>query len=148
MGKRDQGNTVNRRDFLKTWITIGAAAGMRAAPVEAQEKKAKVVDIRNPAWRNAEKEVDAKVVRQMMEDGLKSFAGKTSIDDAWKTFVSPNEKICVKFNALSHNYTGANQVLVDAITDGLMKIGVKKGNLFVVEAIDAYQAYRAGVVGS
>ncbi|MEW6358333.1 MAG: DUF362 domain-containing protein [Planctomycetota bacterium] len=129
-------NPVTRRDFLKASIAI-AAVGAVGAPALAQDKASKVVDIRNPAWRNADHEVNASIVKQMVEDGVKTFSGKDNIDEAWRSFVSPNEKICVKFNVLSDNYTLANQALVDAITQGLMSAGAKKENLFVVEAVDA-----------
>lgn len=138
MGRTRQIGGVNRRDFLRASIVVTAAGAVGgAAPIFAQAKKAKVVDIRNPAWRNEDREVDAKVVRQMVEDGLMAFSGKGSIGEAWKTFVSANEKICIKFNRLSSDYTHANQALVDAITSGLMGIGVPRTNLFVVEAIEA-----------
>lgn len=145
---------MERREFIA--LTGACAAGLAVAGMGSRlyadeppliQKKAKVVDYRNPAWKN-KKGPDAAVIRSMIEEGLKAFTGKSTAAAAWKEFVSPTEIVGIKFNNLSGNHTKANQMILDAIVAGLLAAGVKRGNIIPVEAVDAkFEAEREADMG-
>jgi len=131
-------DAVPRRQFL-----AGVAAGAIALPhVAAQAapakppSRSKVVEATNPAWQHGGK-VNVPVVRQILERALMELTGKASGGDAWRQFVSPTERVGVKFNKITRNVSGANQALGDAIVAGLLEAGVKRENIIVVEAVGA-----------
>jgi len=133
---------VSRREFLGG-AAAGAAAGVVAFPrvfAEAAAAKppsrSKVVEVTNPAWQER-REVNAAVVRRMLERALMELTGKSSGADAWRQFVSPTERVGVKFNKITRNVSGANQALGDAILAGLVQAGVKREKIIVVEAVGA-----------
>ncbi|MFW6107478.1 MAG: DUF362 domain-containing protein [bacterium] len=90
----------------------------------------------NPAWQER-REANAAAIRRMLEEALTALTGKSSWGAAWRQFVSPTERVGVKFNKITRNVSGANQALGDAILDGLAQAGVKRENIIVVEAVAA-----------
>jgi len=137
---------LSRRDFLRT-AALGAAAASvgpmaistaarsaGAAPAAGTQTKPTVVDVRSPQWR-ANGQVDAAVVRKMMDHGMARLTGKKTLADAWRMIAKPNEVVGIKFNGLSRDYTGANQAVLDAIVAGLTAAGVKKENIIVTEGV-------------
>lgn len=134
-------NRISRRNFLKTSATgIGALVvgpAVFAAPKNPASPKAtaRVVDVRSPAWRKADgRTVDTDVVREMIATGIKTLTGKRDEAAAWREIVSPTETVALKFNAVSGDYTRANQAIIDAVTEALMDVGVDRRKIIVVEA--------------
>lgn len=134
--------STTRREFLGE-VVVGAAVGAAGVPqvfAEAAAPKppsrSKVVEVTNPAWQKGRR-VNAAVVQQMVENALMKLTGKSSGADAWRQFVSPTERVGVKFNKITRNISKANQALGDAILGGLMQAGVKRENIIVVEAVGA-----------
>ncbi len=141
-------NGISRRDFLRT-AAIGAAAASvgpfaagpaarsadAAASTTAQTNPT-VVDVRSPKWR-VNGQVDADFIRTMIDYGVRRLTGKNTVADAWRVIVKPTDVVGIKFNNLSHNYTNANQAVVDAIVACLTAAGVKKDNIIVTEAVGA-----------
>ena len=139
---------ISRRDFLRT-TAIGAAvaatgplaagvssAGAATPPAPGKVVKATVVDVRSPKWR-VDGEVDAAFVRTMIDAGMARLTGKKTLADAWGQVAKPGETVGVKFNRLSHNFTNANQAILDAIVAGLVAAGLKNEDIIVVEAVGA-----------
>jgi len=135
-------NFVSRREFLRG-SAAGAAFGAVGFPQVFAEaagpkppSRSKVVEVTNPAWQKGSR-VNAGVVRRMLEQALMELTGKPSGADAWRQFVSPTERVGVKFNKITRNISRANQALGDAILGGLMQAGVKRENIIAVEAVGA-----------
>jgi len=62
------------------------------------------------------------------------LTGKKTLADAWGLVAKPGETVGIKFNNLSHNFTNANQAILDAIVAGLVAAGIKNENIIVLEA--------------
>jgi uncharacterized protein (DUF362 family) len=144
----DRTNGISRRDFLRT-AAIGAAAATvgplavgtaarsaQAAASTTAQANPTVVDVRSAKWR-VDGTVDADFVRKMIEHGMARLTGKKTLADAWRVIVKPTDVVGIKFNNLSHNYTNANQAVLDAIIAGLVAAGVEKEKIIVTEAVGA-----------
>ncbi len=128
---------ISRREFL---VTTASALSILAFTQDTerafarQAKKSNVVKVQSLKWRNEAGKVDSGIVTQMINSGMMKLTSKSTPESAWKSLFSPSETICLKFNQISKDYTGANQALVDAITWGLMTAGVKRKNIIIMEA--------------
>jgi hypothetical protein len=131
---------LSRRGFL--W---GAAAGAAAiggshrlfaqvAEPKAPQPQSRMVDIRNPNWLKDD-QVQGEVIKQMVQDGVMALTGKKTVADAWKQFVEPNEKVGIKYNKLTDDFTHASHWINEAIAEGLMAAGVKRENIIVAEGV-------------
>jgi len=126
---------IPRRQFLASAAASAVALpGAFAHAGQTPPDRGTVAEATNPAWqRNGV--ADHAAVKRMLGQALTALTGKTSTTDAWRQLVSPTERIGVKFNKVSANFSGANQALGDAILDGLTGAGVRRENIIVVEAI-------------
>lgn len=130
---------TTRRAFLKGVAALGAGLAADRAPGEGParpEPAARVVDLRCAGWRRGRRP-DPAVVERMINAALRALTGKTSEDDAWRAFFSPRDRIAIKFNSVSGDFTGANQIFVHAIARRLEAIGVPRRNMFAIEAVRA-----------
>lgn len=130
---------LTRREFLQAAASAAAAVALTGLVqgVEAtMGKKSKVVDVRSGAW-HKEGQIAVTHVKQMVDAGIMRLTSKAMPEAAWGHLFSRREVVGVKFNQISRDYTGANQALVDAITQGLLSAGLKRGNIVVVEATNA-----------
>ena len=131
-------DNIARRQFLATAAASAASLPgvfAHAAPPKPPARST-VVEATSAGWqRNGV--VDPAVVKRMVGRALTALTGKASAADAWRQVVSPTERIGVKFNKVSANFSGANQALGDAIIEGLTAAGVRRRNIIVVEAIGA-----------
>ena len=129
---------IPRRRFLATAAACATAFPRVFAQTAGPKPpaRASVVEAADPAWQQGGM-VSAAVVRRMLGQAMRALTGKASAADAWRQVVSPTERVGVKFNKVSANFSGASQALGDAILDGLMAAGVKRENIIVAEAVGA-----------
>ncbi|HOX38334.1 MAG TPA: DUF362 domain-containing protein [Candidatus Brocadiia bacterium] len=154
MAEEKKEKCISRRGFLKKAaigggvVVAGGAAvvaykgrqfieggekGLYIIPDKTPDGAGRVVDVRNAAWLGADNKPDAETIRKMLDSGLMRLTGKDTPEAAWREIVSPDCRIGVKFNKLSHDFARVNQPILDAVVAGLLSAGVKKSNIAAVE---------------
>jgi uncharacterized protein (DUF362 family) len=75
--------------------------------------------------------VQARVVRRMVDSLVCSVTGRQSVAAAWRSLVSPSDKVGIKVSATGRSVSGTNPEVVDAIVDGLTEAGVPARNIII-----------------
>src|ERR1700752_4591457 len=75
--------------------------------------------------------VQARVVRRMVDSLVCRVTGKYSVAEAWRSLVSPQDKVGIKVAASGRSVSGTNPEVVDAIVNGLTEAGVPVKNIIV-----------------
>jgi uncharacterized protein (DUF362 family) len=142
---------IPRRRFLKqsALAAAGLAAGVplvRAGnrlpgpafrTVPAAAAKSKVVWIHHSMVIDAAGRVEAPLLQEMLDKALTAFTGKSSISDAWRQFVTPEDVVGLKLNTLGlsairgMDYIQHFPAIIGALSSGLQKAGVKESQLVV-----------------
>jgi len=132
----ENGHGLDRRGFLRagalaTAAMVGGARTLHAAPagptvVIVRDKTKKVVDGQS---------VDAAITQSLVDKAVMTLAGKDDIAKAWAAYVTPKDKVAVKFNGLFAKSTTRPEV-VAAVTSGLLKAGVDPANIVVYDRDD------------
>ena len=99
-------------------------------PAAAQER-AKVYYAMDANAMGPARSVQARVVRRMVDSLVCSVTGTQSVAGAWRSFVSPADKVGIKVSATGRSVSGTNPEVVDAIVDGLAGAGVPARNIIV-----------------
>jgi hypothetical protein len=73
----------------------------------------------------------AGVAERMLEAGLKALTGDRDVRDAWRRFVSPGERIGIKFNPVGHKVSGVTWELIAAVVAGLENSGIPRKDMLV-----------------
>lgn len=68
---------------------------------------------------------------RMLEAGLKALTGDQDVRDAWRRFVSPGERIGIKFNPVGHKISGVTWDVIAAVVDGLEGAGIPRKDMLV-----------------
>ncbi len=128
--KRERG--LGRREFLATGAATAAA--LAAGPLAgAAPAGPKVVIVRDKSKQVVKGHaVNAEIAKRLVDKAVTSLAGTDDVAKAWAKFVSPNDKVAIKFNGLFDRATTHPEV-VKAVTDGLLKAGVKPGNIVIYD---------------
>jgi len=128
---------MRRRNFLKSFLGAFAIRSVaQGAPKKESPPRAKVVDVSCPSWER-DGRPDPEKIGEMIDRGLCRLLDRKDPASCWRELFSPRERVAIKFNRVSRNFSGANQALVDAISERLLGVGLKRENLFVVEAVGA-----------
>lgn len=67
----------------------------------------------------------------MLHEGMLRLTGKTDINDAWLTFVSPDEKIGLKLNPVAGENLSTSRAVVNAVIKQLEAAGIPRKNLVI-----------------
>ena len=130
MARHDRGQRMDRRTFLE-----GLVAGVASVPLAsfgaAQSGKSRVA-VAERAGIIAKGRIDRKVVKEAVDALVKKLSGKSNVDKAWRTFVSPKETVALKFNGLFRGGTTSPQV-VWAVCRGLADAGVLQEKMIVLD---------------
>jgi len=129
---REKEGGLCRREFLATGAATAAA--LAAGPlVGAAPAGPKVVIVRDKSKQVVKGHVvNAEIAKRLVDKAVTTLAGTDDVAKAWAKFVRPNEKVAIKFNGLFDRATTHPEV-VNAVTDGLLKAGVKPGNIVVYD---------------
>jgi len=123
---------LTRRDFVK--VTGCAAMGMAfGLPVIADEIakpkfQSKVVLVRRQDATDTKGNVNSKVIRQMLGQGITALFDHESPEDCWKQMVRPDDVVGIKSNVWGPLATPPE--LEQAIQLGLIEAGVHRGLAF------------------
>ena len=75
--------------------------------------------------------IQARVVRRMVDSLICRVTGTYSVAAAWRSLVSPKDKVGIKVSATGRSVSGTNPEVVDAIVDGLTEAGIPAKNIIV-----------------
>jgi len=126
----------SRRQFLLEGAAATAAlvAGSRLA--RAADEGPVVAIVRDRTKKAIEgQNADATIVQNLVDRAVMTLSGKDDVAKAWATYVSPKDKVAVKFNGLFQNAT-THPAVVFAVTNGLIKAGVDPANIVVYDRND------------
>ncbi len=132
------GQLLDRRGFLGTGATAAAAAAMLAGGRFGQAAPAApmVAIIRDRTQKAiVENNVDAAIVQKLVDAAVMKLSGKDDVAKAWGAYVSPKDKVAIKFNGLFDRATTHPEVIA-AVTSGLVKAGVNPANIVVYDRDD------------
>jgi len=145
---------MNRRLFLK-YITFlsGCLAGSSSLPVglwgsdpvkpsknnavrkhaflgKAREKS-RVVQIRNSALLDSNRQVNPAIAQGMINKGMLHLTGEPTPEQAWKSLFTSNDMVGIKVNALGGRQIATHPEVVEAVVSGLKSAGVPEKNIIV-----------------
>lgn len=127
--------SVTRRRFLRR-VGCGAVAGAGTLARAGEPQRGKVAEVIDAGWQTGGA-VDPRAVAAMLGRAMRELTGKGTLAAAWGEIAEPGERVGVKFNRVSRNFSAANQALGDAILHGLALAGVRRRDIIVVEAVGA-----------
>lgn len=67
----------------------------------------------------------------MLAAGLRSLTGEKDPRAAWRRFVTPGERIGIKFNPVGHKVCGVTWDVIGAVIDGLESAGIPRKDMLV-----------------
>jgi len=121
-------------------LTTGSAAGLppggRPLGLSAAAKS-RVVLVRHSAVVDAAGKVQAPLLQSILDKAITTFSGKSTVADAWRQFVSPDDVVGLKINTLGlqeirgTDYTRHFPAFAEAMATGLRAAGVKDKNIVV-----------------
>lgn len=76
--------------------------------------------------------INRQVVKQAVDAMVKKLSGKSNVDEAWRTFVSPKETVAMKSNG-QHRGGSTSPALVWAVCRGLVDAGVAQEKIIVLD---------------
>ncbi len=80
--------------------------------------------------------VNAEVVREMMERGMRTLTKQKATIDAWKQFFNASDVVGIKVNAGGHPWVVSSPAIVAECIRNLMEIGIKPSNIYIYERFE------------
>lgn len=128
----------DRRQFLGAVAVAGAAtlvSGSSSALAQAGAK-ARVVRIRRPDAVDDADNVNAGVVKEMVDQCVAKLVGKPTAEEAWKSLFGPEDVVTVKINCLFGPGASTHREVTEAVVAGLLTAGVLADNITVWDRAD------------
>ncbi len=69
--------------------------------------------------------------RRMLAAGLKALTGDRDVRDSRRRFVSPGERVGIKFNPVGHKVSGVTWDVIQAVVEGLESAGIPRRDMLV-----------------
>jgi len=118
---------ITRRSLLKKAAALAAGSALLMNfPVKvfgsSGNKQSRVVLIRDEAIINAEGKVNAAVMQDMLDKAILRLTGKSSVQQAWKGIIHPDDVVGIKTNVWK--YLATPPELENAIKMRVMEAGV------------------------
>ena len=127
---------VDRRQFLRQGGAAAAAILAGGRLLEAAPAGPAVAIVRDKTKKSIDGvKVDAAIVQRLVDKAVMTLSGKDDVAKAWATYVSPTDRVAVKFNGLFARATTHPEV-VQAVTNGLVKAGVDPAKIVVYDRAD------------
>lgn len=135
---------VTRRDFIKdSSLAVAGVAGVAAA-LSMGEAKAVTTGFqsfkspgllvavhKSQALQRLNAFPDAALAQTMVDTALKQLTGKSTVQEAWRSFIHPKDIVGIKPNGIGGRYNSTHKEVIDAVTKGLLSIGVPAENIIV-----------------
>jgi len=142
----EKSGACSRRRFLKqTALTAaGLAAARKLGPgfdgwldARPSPEKSKVVLVRHKAVVDASGKVQSALLQEILDKAFTTFTGQSTVSDAWRRFISPEDVVGLKINTLGcqdvrgTDYTQHFSAIVEAVAVSLRRVGIKDRNIVV-----------------
>jgi uncharacterized protein (DUF362 family) len=135
-------SSLNRRDFLGTVAAAGvgaAAVGALSHSASAQDAgKSRVVRVRRTDAISDADEVNAAVVKTMVDQSVAKLTGKNTADEAWKSLFGPSDVVSVKVNCLFGMGASTHVEVAKAVVAGLLAAGVPADKITIWDREDKH----------
>ena len=112
------------------WLALLAAAVAANSPARGPKTPARVVIVED-AQSIEDFNPRPEVIQKMVESGVQRLTGKTKNRDAWRTLVSPKDRVGLKVFASPGAYSGTRKAVVAAVIQQLLGAGVPATNIIV-----------------
>ncbi len=130
MRNQHRKHQIDRRSFLQGVATGVACSPLATLAASEDDRSRVVVAERDDYGRGAD--TNRQVVKQAVDAMVKTLSGKTNVDEAWRTFVSPKETVVMKANG-QHRGGSTNPAIVWAVCRGLADAGVPQQKIIVLD---------------
>jgi len=127
-------NIITRRSLLKRAAALAAgSAVLMNFPVKiwgsTRPKKSRVILIRDEAVIDAKGIVNADVMQQMLDKAILHLTGESSVQQAWKGIIKPEDVVGIKTNVW--RYLATPPELENAIKKRVMEAGVAEDKISI-----------------
>jgi hypothetical protein len=127
-------NIITRRSLLKKAAALAAGSALLMNfPVRvfgsSGNKQSRVVLIRDEAVIDAEGKVNAAAMQDMLDKAILRLTGKSSVQQAWKGIIRPDDVVGIKTNVWS--YLATPPELEKAIKSRVMEAGVAEQKISI-----------------
>jgi Domain of unknown function (DUF362) len=78
-------------------------------------------------------QINAEVVREMMERGMRSLTGETRTEAAWRRFFTPADVVGIKVNCGGRPWVVSSHPIVAEVVRNLLAVGLKPAQVYVYE---------------
>jgi uncharacterized protein (DUF362 family) len=78
-------------------------------------------------------QINAEVVREMMERGMRELTGEAKTIDAWRRFIRPDDVVGIKANVNGYPWVFSSHPVVAEIVRNLLAIGLKPSQVYVYD---------------
>jgi uncharacterized protein (DUF362 family) len=132
---------MKRRKFIKSGLATSGSLLLNSplhtfcANIEKPEAS-RIVVACNPQLQSNNSNLDTDRLIKLLDNGLQNWYESDSILDAWKNLARPGEVIGLKVNCLSGRGGGTHPELVRAISERLMEIDIKAGNIIIWDRLN------------
>jgi len=136
-------SSIDRRRFLGAVAAAGvgvAAVGGRSHPGTAQPAggKSRVIRVRRTDAIDDADQVNASVVKAMVDRSVAKLLGKNTADEAWKSLFGPSDVVTVKVNCLFGPGACTHREVAEAVVAGLLTAGVPADEITVWDREDKH----------
>ena len=145
MGNTDTTTTAQestRREFLENAAvgTTAAAAALTLPSVAnandsafPMARKGYVLRVHHSGATIKTTKQDKAVVKQMVDKALLSFTGATTVGDAMKRFVKPDDIVGIKVNTLGSPYSTVTAETAFSVAEAVHAAGIPKENIIIYD---------------
>jgi hypothetical protein len=109
---------------------FGSAQRSEVTPSAGKPLHARVVSVCDPEATDAFR-ANSDVVRGMVERAMTNLAGKNSLAESWRSFVSTQDVVGIKVFSLPGASSGTRPSVVSAVVEGLLAAGVPPKHIIV-----------------
>jgi hypothetical protein len=125
---------ITRRNLLKKAAALAAGSTLLMnLPVKvfgsASKKQTRVVLIRDQSVLDADGKVNASIMQEMLDKAVMQLTGKTTVQEAWKDIIKPDDVVGIKSNVWKNLATPPE--LEKAIKMRAMEAGVKEDKISI-----------------
>ena len=84
----------------------------------------------------ADYQYNPEAVRRAFTEGLKELTGESSLQDAWRSMVTPDDVVGIKINCLGAPKVSSSPESIHEVIAGLKNAGVQENNIIIWDARD------------
>lgn len=144
MNKHSQSQCLSRRNFIKSAALASlSTAGLMTNGSAAATLKSTVVLVRHKGAVQNDGKINQKVINYMLDRGITELSSKTTLIDAWQSYIPANNRVSVKINTIGTkgitgtSFTSHFSGVANAIVDRLKESGTEEKNIIIWDRMDS-----------